>query len=46
MIGTFTVIFLAAYILEKRRKETKEYERHMSDKEITARLLAYAKPYW
>ena len=46
IIGTFTVIFLAAYILEKRSKETKEFERHMSDKEITRRLLWYAKPYW
>ena len=46
IIGTFTVIFLTAYILEKKNKSTKEYERHMSDKEITARLLAYAKPYW
>ena len=46
IIGTFTVIFLTAYILEKKNKNTKEYERHMSDKEITARLLAYAKPYW
>ena len=46
IIGTFTVIFLAAYILEKKSKETKEFERHMSDKEITGRLLQYAKPYW
>ncbi|MBQ8813127.1 MAG: ABC transporter ATP-binding protein [Lachnospiraceae bacterium] len=46
IIGTFTVIFLAAYVLEKKSKETKEFERHMSDKEITGRLLQYAKPYW
>ncbi len=46
IIGTFTLIFLAAYLLEKRSKDTKEYERHMSDREITGRLLRYAKPYW
>ena len=46
IIGTFTVIFLVAYLLERRKKDEREYERHMSDKEITARLLRYAKPYW
>ncbi len=46
IIGAFTVIFLAAYVLEKRNKDTKEYERHMSDREIVSRLLQYAKPYW
>jgi len=46
IIGTFTVIFLVAYLLEKRKKDEREYERHMSDREITARLLRYAKPYW
>ena len=46
IIGTFTVIFLVAYLLEGRKKDEREYERHMSDKEITARLLRYAKPYW
>ena len=46
IIGTFTVIFLVAYLLEKHKKDEREYERHMSDKEITARLLRYAKPYW
>ena len=46
IIGTFTVIFLVAYLLERRKKDEREYERHMSDREITARLLRYAKPYW
>ena len=46
IIGTFTAIFLVAYLLERRKKDEREYERHMSDREITARLLRYAKPYW
>ena len=46
IIGVFTVIFLAAYALEKNKKESMGFDRHMSDSEIVKRLLAYAKPYW
>ncbi len=46
IIGTFTVIFLAAYGLEKNKKESMGFDRHMSDTEIIRRLLAYARPYW
>ena len=47
IIGVFTVLFVIAYIILKRHKEDMtDRERHMSDKEIVTRLLAYAKPYW
>lgn len=46
IIGVFTVIFLAAYVLEKNKKESMGYERHMADSEIVRRLMVYAKPYW
>ena len=47
IIGVFTVLFLVAYAIAKRKKEDMtDRNRHMSDKEIVARLLRYAKPYW
>ncbi len=46
IIGVFTLIFAAAYALEKRREETQDQERSMSDAEIIRRLMAYARPYW
>jgi len=46
IIGVFTVIFTVVYALEKNKKETMGFERHMSDGEIIRRLLVYAKPYW
>jgi len=46
IIGVFTLIFVVVYALEKRQKETRGYERHMADREIIRRLMAYAKPYW
>jgi len=45
IIGVFTLIFLAAYALEKNKKETMGFDRHMSDREIVTRLLRYAAPY-
>ena len=45
IIGVFTTIFLVAYALEKNKKETMGFERHMEDKEIIRRLLRYADPY-
>ena len=41
----FAAIFLAAYALEKNKKETMGFDRHMPDREIIRRLLGYAKPY-
>lgn len=46
IIGVFTVLFLTAYALEKNKKETMGFDRHMADGEIVKRLLAYAKPYY
>ena len=47
IIGTFTLLFVMAYIALQKRKETEEdNERHMADSEIIRRLLVYAKPYW
>ena len=46
VIGVFTLIFLVAYGLEKNKKETMGFERHMEDSEIVRRLLVYARPYW
>ena len=45
IIGTFTAIFLVVYALEKNKKESMGFERHMSDTQIISRLLRYAKPY-
>ena len=46
LIGVFTVIFLVVYALEKNKKESMGFDRHMADSEIIRRLLVYAKPYW
>ncbi|MBQ8833782.1 MAG: ABC transporter ATP-binding protein [Oscillospiraceae bacterium] len=46
IIGVFTLIFVAVYALEKNKKETMGFERHMADGEIVKRLLRYAKPYY
>ena len=46
IIGVFTLFFVAAYALEKNKKESMGFDRHMSDEEIVRRLLAYAGPYW
>ena len=47
IIGAFTIAFLIAYAaLRKHKDPTDDWERNISDKEIIARLLRYAKPYW
>jgi len=45
IIGTFTVVFLVVFALEKNKKESMGFDRHMPDGEIIRRLLAYARPY-
>ncbi|MBQ9198428.1 MAG: ABC transporter ATP-binding protein [Clostridia bacterium] len=45
IIGVFTAVFLTVFLLEKNRKESMGYDRHMADREIVRRLLRYAKPY-
>ena len=46
IIGVFTIVFVIAYALEKNKKASMGFDRHMSDGEIVRRLLAYARPYW
>ncbi|MCR4887327.1 MAG: ABC transporter ATP-binding protein/permease [Clostridiales bacterium] len=45
IIGLFSVGFLTAYLLEKNKKESMGFDRHMDDREIVRRLLRYARPY-
>ncbi len=45
IIGVFTLIFVTVYALEKNKKESMGFERHMADSEIVKRLLRYAAPY-
>ncbi len=44
-IGVFAIVFLIAFLLEKDKKKTMGFERHVADGEIIRRLLRYAKPY-
>ena len=46
IIGTFTLIFLILYALQKDKKESMGFDRSMEDSEIIRRLMAYGKPYW
>ena len=46
IIGVFTLIFVAVYALEKNKKETMGFDRHMADGEIVKRLMRYARPYY
>ena len=45
IIGVFSVLFVAAYALEKNKKESMGFDRHMADGEIIKRLLRYARPH-
>lgn len=45
IIGVFSVIFIIAYVTMKDKKAAIGFERHLSDGEITKRLLKYARPY-
>ena len=46
VIGTFSVIFIAAYAAMKNKKKAIGFDRHMPDSEIVRRLAKYAVPYW
>ena len=46
LICLFAAGFLVAYALEKNKKESMGFDRHMSDGKIIRRLMQYAKPYW
>ncbi|MBE6638529.1 MAG: ABC transporter ATP-binding protein [Ruminococcaceae bacterium] len=45
IIGTFSLIFLIAYLTMKDKKEAIGFDRHMKDSEIVKRLLKYARPH-
>ncbi len=45
VIGTVTILLLAAYVRVKDKKTAGSFERNMSDGEIMRRLFGYAKPY-
>ena len=45
IIGVFSALFLLAYALEKNKKESMGFDRHMADREIIRRLLRYARPH-
>ncbi len=45
IIGAFTIVFLAAWAVLRRRATT-ETERTIADGEIVKRLVKYAVPYW
>ena len=46
IIGSFSIVFLAAYAALRKVKDTHEKERNIPDREIVRRLLGYARPYW
>ena len=45
VIGLFAVGFSVVFALEKNKKESMGFDRHMADREIVRRLMRYAKPY-
>ena len=45
IVGVISVIFSAAFALEKNKRGTMGFDRNMSDREIVRRLLRYAKPH-
>ena len=45
IIGLFTLIFLVAYLILKKKTQAQTSERHMTDREIIVRLTRYAAPY-
>ncbi len=46
IIGTFTLLFVIAYLCIRNKKAAIGFDRHMADKEIVARLMKYATPFW
>ena len=46
IIGTFSLVFLIAYLAIQNKKAAVGFDRHMADKEIVGRLIRYATPYW
>ncbi len=46
IIGTFSLIFIAAYAALKKHNIVRTEERNMEDKELIRRLVGYALPFW
>ena len=46
VISLFAIGFIIAFFVMKAKKELDFYDRHMTDRELMRRLLAYAKPHW
>ena len=46
IVGTFSLVFLIAYFSIQNKKAAVGFDRNMPDREITGRLLRYAKPFW
>ena len=46
IIGAFAIVFILGYMAISKEKNQLDDDRHMSDKELVVRLLAYAKPHW
>ena len=46
IIGTFSLLFVIAYLCIRNKKAAIGFDRHMADKEIVARLMKYATPFW
>ena len=44
IVGVFTLIFIAFYWRETRRKAAPDFDRHIPDAEIIRRLMKYAAP--
>jgi len=46
IIGLFTLLFVVAYWVLKKKSAAETFNRHMTDRVIVARLMKYAKGYW
>ena len=46
IIGTFTLVFVIAYFVLKKKKAAVTFDRNMPDGQIALRLIKYAKPFW
>jgi len=45
IVGVFSLIFIAAWYLDRHRKAAPDFDRHIPDGEIIRRLMKYARPY-
>ena len=45
VVGTFSLVFLIVWYLDRHRKTVPDFDRHIPDGEIIRRLMKYALPY-